>query len=150
MAWSPDDSYFYFIDSPLKRVDRYRFDACSGTITFDRPVVTIPEELGLPDGMTIDAEGMLWIAHWGGFCVCRWKPETGALLQRIDVPVPQVSSCTFGGENLDQLVITTASVDLSEEVLQKYPQSGHLFIAQPGVKGLLPNPFKLHNAIPVK
>jgi sugar lactone lactonase YvrE len=93
---------------------------------------------------------MLWIAHWGGFCVCRWKPETGALLQRIDVPVPQVSSCTFGGENLDQLVITTASVDLSEEVLQKYPQSGHLFIAQPGVKGLLPNPFKLHNAIPVK
>jgi sugar lactone lactonase YvrE len=87
MAWSHDDRYFYFIDSALRRIDRYLFVARSGTITFDRTVVTIPEELGLPDGMTIDEEGMLWVAQWDGFCVCRWHPDTGALLHKINVPV---------------------------------------------------------------
>jgi sugar lactone lactonase YvrE len=150
MAWSLDDQYFYFIDSVLHRIDRYLFDACSGTITFNRTVVKTPEELGLPDGMAIDDEGMLWVAHWDGFCVCRWHPDTGALLHKIEMPVPQVSSCTFGGKNLDQLIITTARVDMSEEALRQYPQSGHLFVAQPGVKGQLPNHFKRLNDIPVK
>ncbi len=150
MAWSGDNKKFYFIDSPLQRVDQYLFDATSGTITFERIAVEIPAEIGKPDGMTIDEEGMLWVAQWDGFCVCRWNPGTGELLFKIDVPVPQVTSCVFGGENLDQLLITTASVGLSEENLLKYPQSGHLFIAQPGVKGSLPNKFKNANDINVK
>jgi len=150
MAWSPDNKHFYFIDSALQRVDQYSFDAPSGTIIFQRTAVEIPAELGLPDGMTIDEEGMLWVAQWGGFCVCRWNPVTGALLHKIEVPVPQVTSCTFGGRNLDQLLITTASVELSKDDLLNYPQSGHLFCAQPGVRGALPNKFKHLDDITLK
>ncbi len=95
LACSDDDRYFYFIDSPLKRIDRYLFDAHQGIIKFDRTVVTTPGELGFPDGMTIDEEGMLWVAQWDGFCVCRWNPDIGAFLHKIEVPVPQVSSCTL-------------------------------------------------------
>jgi sugar lactone lactonase YvrE len=143
LAWSKDDRFFYFIDSPLYRVDRYLFDATAGRLTFDSTVIEIPQELGMPDGMTIDDEGMLWVAQWDGFCVCRWNPETGEMLHKIDVPAPQVSSCTFGGENLDILLITTARAGLSEETLSQYPQSGNIFFTQPGVKGLLPNKFKI-------
>jgi sugar lactone lactonase YvrE len=142
MAWSADNRHFYFIDSALQRVDQYAFDALSGTITFERTAVTIPPEMGLPDGMTIDEEGMLWVAQWDGFCVCRWNPATGELLQKIDVPVPQVTSCTFGGINLDVLFITTARVGLSEETLLKYPESGHLFSANVKVKGHDPYHFQ--------
>jgi sugar lactone lactonase YvrE len=150
MAWSGDNKYFYFIDSVLQRVDQYLFDAPPGAITFDRVAVEIPATMGLPDGMTVDEEGMLWVAQWGGFCVCRWNPHTGALLHKIEVPVPQVTSCTFGGENLDQLLITSASVGLSKEDMATYPQSGHLFLARPGVRGMLPNKFKHSNDITLK
>jgi sugar lactone lactonase YvrE len=95
--------------------------------------------------MTIDAEGMLWVAHWGGFAVCRWNPDTGEMLYKIKLPVPLVTSCTFGGENLDVLFITTARTGLTQDELLKYPDSGHLFIANPEVKGLLPHKFKSLN-----
>ena len=142
MAWSRDNKHFYFIDSALHRVDQYLFDAPSGVLTFDRIAVEIPAEMGLPDGMTIDEEGMLWVAQWDGFCVCRWNTDTGALLHKIEVAVPQVSSCTFGGENLDQLFITTARVGLSEQALKDYSDSGGVFIAKLGVKGVLPNKYQ--------
>jgi sugar lactone lactonase YvrE len=76
MAWSPDDKHFYFIDSSLQRIDQYLFDSITGDIQFERTAVMIPPDMGLPDGMTIDEEGMLWVAQWGGFCVCRWDPNT--------------------------------------------------------------------------
>lgn len=135
MAWSLDNKRFYFIDSPQRKIDTYLFEATTGVINFERTAAVIPEALGLPDGMCIDAEGMLWVAHWDGFCVARWNPENGALLATINLPVPQVTSCAFGGENLDQLIITTASVGLTDEALLKYPESGFVFIAEPGVKG---------------
>jgi sugar lactone lactonase YvrE len=144
MAWSRDDKHFYFIDSSLHRIDQYGFDSITGDIQFERTAVTIPSEMGLPDGMTIDEEGMLWVAQWGGFCVCRWDPNTGSLLHKIEVPVPQVTSCTFGGENLDVLFVTTARVGLSEELLLKYPESGHVFSAQMKVRGFLPYNFQNH------
>jgi sugar lactone lactonase YvrE len=142
MAWSRDDKHFYFIDSSLQRIDQYVFDPITGDIVFERTAITIPPEMGLPDGMTIDEEGMLWVAQWGGFCVCRWDPNTGALLHKIEVPVPQVTSCTFGGENLDVLFITTARVGLSEEILSKHPESGHVFSVQTEVRGFLPYNFQ--------
>lgn len=142
MAWSLDNKHFYFIDSPLKKIDSYLFDVVTGIIEFEKTVVKVPEEMGFPDGMCIDAEGMLWVAHWGGYCVARWNPENGKLLGKIEFPLPQVSSCVFGGENLDQLFITTASVGLSEVDLLKYPASGHVFIAELGVKGVAANLFK--------
>jgi sugar lactone lactonase YvrE len=89
--------------------------------------------------MAVDEEGMLWIAHWGGFGVYRWNPIDGKLISKLSVPVPNVSSCAFAGENLDHLIITTARQDLTEEELKKYPQSGDLFYAKVPVKGTTMN-----------
>jgi sugar lactone lactonase YvrE len=135
LAWTADDRTFYYIDTPTRKVQAYHFDNESGEISFDRTAIEIPEDMGSPDGMAIDEEGMLWIAHYGGFGVYRWNPHSGELLQKIDVPVPNVTSCAFVGKNLEQLIITTASENLSEEVLRKYPQSGDVFLANPGTKG---------------
>lgn len=142
MDWTADDRRFYFIDSPTQRVDAFNFNASDGTIQFDRTVIQIPVNEGSPDGMCIDNEGMLWVAQWGGYAVKRYNPNTGELLQTIDVPAPQVTSCAFGGENLDTLFITTASVGLSADVMEKYPLSGNCFICRPGVKGVAPFYFK--------
>ena len=141
MAWTADNKRFYFIDSTTYKVASYFFDLESGEIWFEKNIIEIPEEMGMPDGMTIDEEGMLWIAHWDGFAVRRWNPRNGELLDTIDIPVPQVTSCSFGGKNLDELFITTAKTGLSEEQLKQYPLSGHLFCAKLYVKGTLPNKF---------
>lgn len=140
-AWSLDNKYFYFTDSLTRKIDSYLFDDQLGTIDFYKTIIHVPEELGLPDGMTIDEEGMLWVAHWDGFCVCRWNPENGDLLSKIDLPVPKVSSCAFGGTDLDTLFITTAKTGLSLEDMEKYPLSGHLFMVKTKVKGLKTNLF---------
>jgi len=136
MAWSLDNQRFYFIDSPTFCIDAYLFDAKSAKITFERTVIKVPESMGLPDGMTIDSDGMLWVALWGGFAVGRWNPHTGDLLETIELPVPQVTSCTFGGKDWDELFITTARVGMSDEALAQYPESGHLFIQKMSVKGI--------------
>jgi len=100
-----------------------------------RVAIEIPEGEGSPDGMTIDAEGMLWIAHWGGWQVSRWDPATGEKLSSVPVPASQVTSCTFGGEELDRLYITTARVGLGEAELAAQPHAGGLFCAAVGVRG---------------
>ena len=89
--------------------------------------------------MAIDEEGMLWIAHWGGFGVYRWNPLTGKLIDKVAVPAPNVSSCAFVGEHLDHLLIATARQDLNEEDLKRYPESGDVFIQQVNTKGTSPN-----------
>jgi sugar lactone lactonase YvrE len=124
----------YYIDSVTKTVQCFLFDIHTGELQFEKIAIHIPD--GFPDGMCMDEEGMLWIAQWDAFGVYRWNPETGELLDKIDLPVPQVSSCVFGGENMDQLFITTAREKMDEEMLAKYPLSGSVFIAKPGVKGL--------------
>jgi sugar lactone lactonase YvrE len=91
--------------------------------------------MGSPDGMAIDEEGMLWIAHYGGSGVYRWNPQNGEFLEKIEVPAPHVTSCAFVGENLNKLMITTAQENMSEEDLIKYPQSGDVFLAEIKVKG---------------
>jgi sugar lactone lactonase YvrE len=141
LDWSLDKKNLYHIDSPERCIKRYFFDGSQGKITFEKVVVQVPENLGLPDGMTIDEEGMLWVAHWGGWGVCRWNPENGALLTKIELPVPHVTSCAFGGEHLDHLFITTARQYLSEEEQLKYPLSGGVFVVKPGVRGLAANKF---------
>jgi sugar lactone lactonase YvrE len=82
---------------------------------------------GAPDGMTIDAEGKLWVALWGGNCVARFDPHSGRLLQKIIIPAPNVSSCAFGGENLEMLYITTARAWMSSDKLNEFPLSGGVF-----------------------
>ncbi len=135
LAWSLDNTRLYFIDSPTQVVQSFIYDEQSAEIAFEKNCIHIPTTMGTPDGMTIDEEGMLWIAHFGGFGVYKWNPFTGEHLSTIKVPVPNVTSCAFAGEDLDQLIITTAQENLTEEQLKKYPQSGDVFIANPGVKG---------------
>lgn len=141
IIWSLNNEKLYHIDSTSRSVKSYLIDPLQGSMTFEKIAVQVPEKLGMPDGMTIDEEGMLWIAHWGGFGVYRWNPNTGQLLSKIDLPVPQVSSCAFGGDAYEYLFITSASVHLTDAEQEKYPLSGSVFVVSPGVKGLPPNKF---------
>ena len=136
MVWSLDNKRLYYIDSPRRAVESFLFDRATGNIVFEKIVIRIPESMGGPDGMTIDEEGMLWVAHWGGFGVYRWDPKTGDLMDSVTLPVPNVSSCAWAGKELDHLIITTARQDLSEEELLRYPQSGDLFVVKMPVRGV--------------
>lgn len=141
LAWSPDKKYFYFIDTPTREVKVYHYQDQTGLISDIIKTISIPEELGDPDGMTIDAKGMLWIAHWGGAKVTRWDPNEYKLLDIVEVPAKNVTSCTFGGKDLTDLYITTASLGLDDEDRKKYPLSGCLFKVKTNVKGMVANTF---------
>lgn len=141
IVWSNDGSTMYYIDTATRSVDEYRYDSVSGEIYFLRKAIVVPEMLGYPDGMAIDEEGMLWIAHWGGYGVYRWNPISGVLLQKIAVPVPNVASCAFGGDSYHTLFISTARSGLSGYELSKYPLSGSLFECELTVAGRAANRF---------
>lgn len=139
IVWSLDNKRLYYIDSPTQVVQSFIFKEETGEIFFEKNAIQIPAEMGTPDGMTIDQEGMLWIAHWGGFGIYRWNPLDGKFMDKIEIPVPNVTSCTFAGESLDHLIITTARGNLNEEELKKYPESGNIFWAKADVKGIESN-----------
>ena len=139
LAWTEDNKTMYYIDSPTHEVKAFHFDLEKGEIEFDRVAVKIPDGMGTPDGMTIDREGNLWVAHYGGSGVYCWNPTNGELVHKIELPVQNATSCTFGGENLDQLLITTASENLTEEQLKEFPQSGDTFLVKTNTQGYLPN-----------
>ena len=86
LCWSADSKTFYHIDTPEGRVDAYDFDAVKGAISNKRTCIKVPEGMGYPDGCTIDSDGKIWIAFWGGWCVARFCPETGELLAKIPLP----------------------------------------------------------------
>lgn len=136
IAWSADNKRMFFIDTEKSSVEAFLFDEETGDIHFEKEAIRVLPEFGRPDGMAMDAEGMIWTGNSMGSGVYRWNPLTGELLDTIKLPVPNITSCAFAGPDLDQLVITTARENLSEEVLEKHPESGGLFIAKPGVKGL--------------
>lgn len=142
IVWSADKKTMYYIDTPTGAVRAFDYDNKTGEIKNARVVVQFPKGVGYPDGMSIDSEGKLWIAHWGGYCVGRWDPATGNMIAKVEVPAPNVTSCAFGGKNLDILYITTANTGMSEEAKSKYPDSGKVFVANPGVKGTPVNFFK--------
>ena len=134
MAWTSDQKTFYYIDSPTRRVDVFDCDMAGGTVSDRRTAFELPEGMGYPDGMSIDNEGMLWVALWQGWGVARFAPG-GALLAKVEVPVECVTSCCFGGENWDELYITTSSRDLDETGREEQPLAGGLFRCRPGVSG---------------
>lgn len=134
MVWNRAGDRMYYADSGRGCIEEYAYDTLTGAICFLRTAIQVPGELGVPDGMTIDAEGLLWVAHWGGYGVYVWNPVTGKQMDYIEVPAPNVASCTFGGLNARKLYITTARSGLSPEELEKYPLSGSLFeVNVPGV-----------------
>lgn len=136
IVWSLDSSTMYFIDTPSGRVDAFDYELETGNIGNRRTVITFPEGQGMPDGMTGDTDGMLWIAHFGGGRVTHWDPGTGQLLDTIHVPASQVTACAFGGPDLDQMYITTARINLDDDALRKEPLAGGLFTCKPGAQGL--------------
>ncbi|MCF8563213.1 SMP-30/gluconolactonase/LRE family protein [Alicyclobacillus tolerans] len=135
LAWSPDATVMYYVDTPTREVVAYDYQLDSGSLENPRVVVRIPEDAGFPDGMTIDAEGMLWVAHWGGGRISRWDPVEGKLLEEVPIPASRVTSCVFAGENLNELYITTARNGLDEETLRQEPDAGGLFRLITDVKG---------------
>ncbi len=141
IAWSPDDRQMYYIDSPSYRVDVFDYDVERGEIANRRTLFELPPNGGLPDGMTVDAEGLLWIAFWGAGAVRRYTPD-GLLAAVVELPVSLVTSCAFGGDDLRDLYITSASGPLSPEQAVAQPHAGGLFRARPGVSGLPPRGFR--------
>ena len=137
LAWSQDRGTLYLIDSPTRQVLAFPLTPSGDLSGEATPCITIPKAWdALPDGMCIDAEGKLWIALFGGGAVTRWDPVSGLLLERLELPCRQVTSCCFGGPNLDQLFVTTARQEMDAAAIKAEPLAGGLFQADVGVKGL--------------
>lgn len=132
-CWSPENTVFYTCDSLNQRIYAYDYSPIDACIKNKR--LFTDYAIGVPDGSAVDEEGYLWNARWGGGCVARFAPD-GSLDRIIKVPCENPTSCAFGGKNLEKLYVTTARYGLSEESLQKHPQSGGLFSIEPGVSGL--------------
>lgn len=128
-GWSPDGSLMYYIDSPTRRVDV--LDHSDGRVGGRRPFVEIEDGAGFPDGLTVDADGCVWVALWDGSAVRRYTPA-GELDRVIELPVPRVTACAFAGPDLTDLYITTARVGLASPL----PLSGSLLVVPGAGKGL--------------
>lgn len=135
LGWSPDDKRMYLTDSPRRVIYVYDFDTAAGTIANRQVFIQTPPENGEPDGMTIDSEGFLWVAFWGGWKIGRYSPD-GKLEREIKMPVECPSSCCFGGPNLDELFITSAWRGVKPENRPNQPQAGDLFRVKVGIRGL--------------
>lgn len=125
ISWSPDHKQMYFIDSPTKKVIAFDYDEETGSIKNPQNIITITD--GIPDGMTTDVEGNLWIAHWGGARVTRWNPVNGQLLKTVNIPVTNVTSCIFGGKHMNELFITTAQNNTNSVSHSAEPLAGGVF-----------------------
>lgn len=137
-AFSPDGKIMYHNDSARQLT--YVFDLADGQPGERRIFLQFKEGEGYPDGMTVDSEGCLWIALWDGWCVRRYSPG-GEWLETLKMPVARPTSCAFGGLDLNQLYITSASVGLDQAAREMQPNAGGLFMVTPGVRGLDDAPF---------
>jgi sugar lactone lactonase YvrE len=136
LAWSLDGTCMYYIDTPTRTVAAFDFEPASGAISRRRTAIEVPAQMGNPDGMTIDAEGMLWIALWDGAAVSRWDPATGRLLEQRLLPATRITSCALGGPHLDTLFITSARTGLSASELERQPLAGAIFALKSEVPGI--------------
>ncbi len=139
--WSADAQTMYYVDSPTRRIDMFDFDLASGAISNRRALVRIPKEHGIPDGLTVDADGCVWVALWRGSAVHRYTPY-GFLDAVVRLPTSCPTSCAFGGPDLSDLFITTAAMELSERERVEQPLAGGLFHCRQGVKGRRANRYK--------
>ena len=140
MAWAADGGTLFYIDSPLRRVDAFEYDVATGAISARRPYLTFDDRVAKPDGMTIDAEGGLWIAFWDAGEIRRYAPDRELDIV-VRVPATQVTSAVFGGPDLRDLYITSARTELPAEALAEQPHAGGLFHVRAPVPGLLPHRF---------
>jgi sugar lactone lactonase YvrE len=126
IGWSPDGTEMYLSDSGTATVDAFEFDPDSGEIGDPRTIVRIDEDGVVPDGLTVDQEGAIWVALWGGGTVRRYRSD-GALMSAVTVPADRPTSCAFGGRELTTLFITTAREGLDEAALARQPDAGRVF-----------------------
>jgi L-arabinonolactonase len=134
-AWSPDDRTMYFADT-LDAIYVYDFDAESGRVGNRRTFAKVDtKQYGYPDGSTIDAQGFLWNARWDGGCIIRWAPD-GSIDRVVNLPCRRVTSCIFGGPDLDILYVTTVRYGLSDAALAEQPLAGGIFAIDAEVKGV--------------
>lgn len=138
--WSPDGRTFYYSDSGHRVVYRAPYDVDRGELGPLAPLIEPPAGHGAPDGLTVDAEGMLWVAFWGGGAVRRYDPS-GRVLEEVRTGAPQTTSCCLGGADGRTLFITSASAGLTPEVLEEHPDSGRLFAVRVDVAGPPARPF---------
>lgn len=138
LGWSPDGEICYFIDTATQRVDALR---TRGDVIDRQPFVTLDRNRGVPDGLTVDAEGNVWIAMCFGGCVLGFDP-TAHPIADIEVPAALTTSVTFGGGDLATLFITTGRVGLTEEELRRQPHAGSVFACIPGTTGLPPDLYR--------
>jgi sugar lactone lactonase YvrE len=138
LGWNPDETRMYYVDTPTDRIDVFDYDAATGEVRDRRPLAHLTDTDGSPDGLTVDADGCVWVAVNGGGQVRRYTPE-GVLDRVIEVPASQVSACCFGGDDLSDLYVTTGREGFSEQDAEEQPLAGCLFVAA-GVGAGLPSP----------
>ncbi len=134
IGWSPDETVMYFTDSPLQVIYAFDYDSVTGNITHKRKFVEVPTSSGSPDGLTVDREGYIWSACWDGAKVIRYAPD-GSIDRVVKVPALRITSCVFGGPDMNELYITSATTGLNDEQLKQYPLSGDLFRLKVDVAG---------------
>lgn len=135
LGWSPDARTFYLTDSPTGHIYAFDFDAESGSLSQQRIFASVPQDSGRPDGLTVDAQGGIWSAHWDGWRVTRYLPS-GVIDRVVEIPVPRPTSVIFGGETMDTLFVTSARKKLDPHVLDAAPLSGSVFSVKTDQTGI--------------
>lgn len=142
LGWTPEGDRLYHVDTARRQVNAYRYNQRTGSISDERVFADLQDEKGVPDGLTVDVEGHVWLAMWGGGCVVQLDRATGDVLERLSLPVSQVSSCAFGGPHLRTLFITTASEGLGSDWRLREPMAGAVFAMETGTEGLPSDPYR--------
>jgi sugar lactone lactonase YvrE len=140
LGWSPDGSTMYLADSGPGVIRAFAFDGDRGTISEGRILVTVSEEIGAPDGLTVDTAGDLWVAVYGGGRVHRYSPE-GVLREALPVPAEQTTSCAFAGPGLHRLYVTTATENWNDEQRGADPAAGLVYRFDTDATGRAAAPF---------
>lgn len=132
LAWSPEGTLLYFVDTATGRIDLFDFDEAWGTITNRRTFAVVPPAAGYPSGLTVDAAGFVWVTLWGGGALHRYTPD-GQVDRVVPLPVTHPTHCVFGGRGLDELFVTSARIDRPGG--EPGATNGGVYRLRPGVKG---------------
>lgn len=138
LQWHADGRTAYYNDTPTGRIARLPFDPDTGCFGESATLAELPDGVGMPDGMAIDADGGIWVALWGGSAVWRYDGG-GRLTEVIDLPTRFVTACTFGGPDLRTLYVTTSRDGWGDG--QPEPEAGAVFAVEPGVRGAQPHAY---------
>ncbi len=134
LAWDTNSMTFYHIDTPTRKVRSFTYnEKCE--LTNEKIAVDFSTEVGFPDGMNIDAEGRIWVAHWGGHRISRWNPSNGKKLNEIIFPATNVTSCVFGGKNMTELFVSSAKLT-DNQPRDPNDLGGSIFRVDTGIKGV--------------